>query len=120
MGSPGVGGTSWRWSPRCHCARILRRELAAAGHADRVEVIPGFFDELPLPDGTADLVVTCSAFTPAAEHGGEAGLAEMERVCRPAGLVVIIWPNHLDWLAARGYRHVILPRPDVGAVRRPP
>jgi SAM-dependent methyltransferase len=97
--------------PALPLRRILRRKLAAAGHADRVAVIPGYFDELPLPDGRADLVVTCSAFTPAPEHGGEAGLAEMERVGRPGGLVVIIWPNHLDWLAARGYRYVSFPGP---------
>jgi hypothetical protein len=30
----------------------------------------------------------------------------MERVCRPGGRVAIVWPNNLDWLAARGYRHV--------------
>ena len=97
--------------PALPLRRILRRKLAAADHGDRVRVIPGFFDELPLPDDVADLVVACSAFTPAAEHGGEAGLAEMERVCRPAGLVAIVWPNHLDWLAARGYRYVSFPGP---------
>jgi SAM-dependent methyltransferase len=86
--------------------RILLRKLAAAAHGDRVRVIPGFFDQLPLPDRYADLVVACSAFTPSPGHGGEAGLSEMERVCRPGGLVAIIWPNHLGWLAARGYRHV--------------
>ena len=91
--------------------RILRRKLATAGHGDRVQVIQGFFDRLPLPDDFADLVVACSAFTPAPGHGGEAGLAEMERVCRPGGSVVIIWPNHLDWLAARGYRYVSFPGP---------
>ncbi len=91
--------------------RLLRRKLAAADHGDRVRVVRGFFDELPLPDDFADLVVACSAFTPAPEHGGEPGLAEMERVCRPAGCVAIIWPNHLDWLAARGYRHVSFPGP---------
>jgi SAM-dependent methyltransferase len=91
--------------------RILRRKLTAAGHGDRVRVIHGFFDQLPLPDDFADLVVACSAFTPSPEHGGEAGLAEMERVCRPGGCVTIIWPNHLDWLAARGYRHVTFPGP---------
>jgi SAM-dependent methyltransferase len=91
--------------------RILRRKLAAADHGDRVRVMCGYFDDLPLPDDFADLVVACSAFTPAPEHGGETGLAEMERVCKPAGYVVIIWPNHLDWLAARGYRHVSFPGP---------
>ncbi len=97
--------------PALPLRRLLRRKLAAAGHGDRVQVLPGFFDELPLADDFADLVVTCSAFTPAAEHGGDAGLAELERVCRPAGLVAIIWPNHLDWLAARGYRYVSFPGP---------
>jgi SAM-dependent methyltransferase len=91
--------------------RILRHKLAAADHGSRVRVIPGFFDQLPLPDDLADLVVTCSAFTPSPGHGGEAGLAEMERVCRPGGCVAIIWPNHLNWLAARGYRHVSFPGP---------
>jgi hypothetical protein len=35
----------------------------------------------------------------------------MERVCAPGGCVAIIWPNHVDWLAARGYRHVSFPGP---------
>jgi SAM-dependent methyltransferase len=91
--------------------RILRRKLAAADHGDRVRVIGGFFDELPLPDDFAGLVVACSAFTPAAGHGGEAGLAELERVCAPGGCVALIWPNHVDWLAARGYRYVSFPGP---------
>ena len=90
---------------------ILRRKLAAADHGERARVVHGFFDELPLPDDHADLVVACSAFTPAAGHGGEAGLAEMERVCRPGGCVTVIWPNNLGWLAARGYRHVSFPGP---------
>ena len=97
--------------PALPLRRILRRKLAAAGHGDRVRVASGFFDRLPLPDAFADLVATCSAFTPSPGHGGEAGLAEMERVCRPGGCVVIIWPNHLDWLAARGYRYVSFPGP---------
>lgn len=97
--------------PALPLRRILRRKLAAAGHGDRVRVIRGFFDQLPLPDDFAGLVVACSAFTPSPGHGGEAGLAEMERVCRPGGCVAIIWPNHLDWLAARGYRYVSFPGP---------
>jgi SAM-dependent methyltransferase len=91
--------------------RILAGKLAAAGHGDRVRVVHGFFDQLPLPDDFADLVVACSAFTPSAGHGGDAGLAEMERVCRPGGCVAIIWPNHLSWLAARGFQYVSFPGP---------
>ncbi len=30
----------------------------------------------------------------------------MERVCRPGGCVVIVWPNNIRWLAAHGYRYV--------------
>jgi SAM-dependent methyltransferase len=97
--------------PSMPLRRILRRKLAAADHGDRVRVIRGFFDQMPLPDDWADLVVACSAFTPSAGHGGATGLAEMERVCRPRGCVAIIWPNHLNWLTARGYRHVSFPGP---------
>jgi SAM-dependent methyltransferase len=95
--------------PALPLRRILRRKLAAADHGDRARVTHGFFDQLPLPDDFADMVVACSAFTPATEHGGEGGLAEMERVCRPGGCVAIIWPNHLEWLAARGYQYVSFP-----------
>jgi SAM-dependent methyltransferase len=97
--------------PALPLRRILQRKIAAANHGDRVRVIRGFFDQLPLPDDFADLVVACSAFTPSPGHGGEVGLAEMERVCRPGGCVAIIWPNHLKWLAARGYRYVSFPGP---------
>jgi ubiquinone/menaquinone biosynthesis C-methylase UbiE len=85
---------------------ILQHKLDVAGCGNRARVIHGFFDELPLPDDVADLVVACSAFTPDPAHGGNAGLAEMERVCVPGGLVAIIWPNNIDWLAARGYQYV--------------
>ena len=95
--------------PALPLRRILRRKLAAAEGGERVRVVSGFFDQLPLADCSADLVVACSAFTPAPGHGGETGLAEMERVCGPGGCVAIVWPNHLDWLAARGYRYVSFP-----------
>jgi SAM-dependent methyltransferase len=97
--------------PAAPLRRILTRKLAAAEHGARAQVRHGFFDQLPVPDDHADLVVACSAFTPATEHGGEAGLAEMERACRPGGCVVIIWPNHIDWLVARGYQYVCFPGP---------
>ena len=92
--------------PAAALREILARKLLRAERGDRARVVEGFFDDLPLSDECADLVVACSAFTPAAGHGGDAGLAEMERACRTGGCVAIVWPNNLDWLAARGYRHV--------------
>jgi SAM-dependent methyltransferase len=92
--------------PAVPLREILERRLAQATDADLARVSDGFFDELPVSDDCADVVVACSALTPAPGHGGEAGLAEMERACRPGGHVVIVWPNNLRWLAAHGYRHV--------------
>jgi SAM-dependent methyltransferase len=91
--------------------QILRRKLAEAGQAGRAQVVPGFLDDLPVARGFADLVVACSVLTPAARHGGDAGLAEMERACRPGGCVAVIWPNNLGWLAAHGYQYVSFPGP---------
>jgi SAM-dependent methyltransferase len=85
--------------------QILERKIAASGQPGRARVVPGFLDDLPVASGWADLVVACSVLTPAARHGGEAGLAEMERVCRPGGCVAVVWPNNIDWLAARGYQY---------------
>jgi SAM-dependent methyltransferase len=85
---------------------ILNQKLSRADHGHRARVADGFFDDLPVADDSANLVIACSALTPAPGHGGEAGLAEMERVCRPGGCVVIVWPNNLPWLAAHGYQHV--------------
>jgi SAM-dependent methyltransferase len=91
--------------PAAPLREILTRKLSRADLGHHVNLTQGFFDDLPVADDWADLVVTCSALTPAPGHGGDSGLAEMERVCRPGGSVVIVWPNHLDWLASRGYQY---------------
>jgi SAM-dependent methyltransferase len=92
--------------PAVPLREILTKKLARAEHGYRAQVAHGFFDELPVTDDLADLVVACSALTPAPGHGGDAGLAEMERACRPGGCVAIVWPNEVGWLAAHGYRYV--------------
>ena len=85
--------------------QLLDRKLSRVDPQHRVRVTHGFFDDVPVADDFADLVVACSALTPAGAHGGDPGLAEMERVCRPGGRVAIVWPNHVDWLAAHGYEY---------------
>ena len=91
--------------PAAPLRRLLDRKLSRVDRRHRVRVTPGFFDDVPVTDDFADLVVACSALTPARGHGGDPGLAEMERICRPGGRVIIVWPNHVDWLAAHGYRY---------------
>jgi SAM-dependent methyltransferase len=95
--------------PAAPMREILARKLAQADTAGRVRVRHGFFDELPVGDGSADLVVACSAFTAQAAHGGDPGIAEMERVCRPGGTVAIVWPNNPGWLVEHGYEYVSFP-----------
>jgi SAM-dependent methyltransferase len=95
--------------PAAPLRQLLDRKLSRVDRGHRVRVTPGFFDDLPVTDDFADLVVACSALTPAGAHGGESGLAEMERICRPGGHVVIVWPNNVDWLAAHGYRYASFP-----------
>jgi SAM-dependent methyltransferase len=91
-------------------ARKLERHVAvgaANGHQPaKLRVIGGFLDALPVADRSAELIVACSVLTPEASHGGDRGLAEMERVCARQGMVVVIWPNHADWLSAHGYRYL--------------
>ena len=96
-------------------ARPMRERLSAALFPDAapmVHIVDGFFDALPVDDDSADLVVTCSALDRDPAHGGDAGLAEMERVCAPGGVVVVVWPpNHLDWLSAHGFTYLSFPGP---------
>jgi SAM-dependent methyltransferase len=99
--------------PSAPLREILTRKLervatgATDGHQPaRVRVIPGFLDALPVPDRSAEVVVACSVLTPEPAHGGDRGLAEMERACATPGMVVIVWPNHPEWLEARGYRYL--------------
>lgn len=58
-----------------------------------------------------DLALSCSAFTADPEQGGEPGLAEMLRVTKSGGKIVLIWPRPEDraWLQAHGFAYVALP-----------
>ena len=82
--------------------------------ARRVTPVRGRFDTLPLPDDSVDVALSCSAFTADPEQGGEAGLAELKRVTRRGGRIVVIWPRPEDygWLAGHGFSYVALPVPE--------
>lgn len=99
--------------------RILLRKVGGSPLARRITPVRGRFDALPLADDTVDVALSCSAFTAAPEQGGEAGLAELKRVTRPGGKIVIIWPRPEDygWLAAQGFTYVALPVPQTMRVR---
>jgi SAM-dependent methyltransferase len=114
----GTGRLTMHLTERCahvvavEPARPMRERLRAtlSAHAlDEVDIVDGFFDSVPVPDASADMVVTCSARERDTSHGGDAGLAEMERVCAPGGLIAVVWPNHLDWLSANGFTHLSFP-----------
>lgn len=90
---------------------ILRTKLANNVDAQRVVLLHGSFDKLPLEKESVDTALSCSAFIAEPAEGGEAGLAEMRRVTKPGGKVVVIWPRveDYDWLARHGFQHVTLP-----------
>jgi ubiquinone/menaquinone biosynthesis C-methylase UbiE len=91
--------------------RILERKLQQQPLAGHLELRAGRFAALPLPDNSVDIALACSAFTAAAEQGGEAGLIEMRRVVRPGGKIVLIWPRIEDrsWLEQHGFHYISLP-----------
>jgi len=115
----GTGRLTVQLAPRClrlvavepaePMRALLGRRLRERGLDGRVEVVDGFFERLPIPDGEADLVIACSAFTTRRGHGAEAGLAELLRASAPGGLVVVVWPDDPAWLVARGFVHVVFP-----------
>ncbi|HLX59399.1 MAG TPA: class I SAM-dependent methyltransferase [Ktedonobacteraceae bacterium] len=88
--------------------RILQKKLSPAD--DRIVPCRGRFDALPLPDKSVDLAISCSAFTAEPNQGGEPGLAELKRVTRIGGKIVIIWPRtqDYDWLAQHEFNYVEL------------
>jgi len=77
----------------------------------RIVIRRGSFEEVPLMDDSVDITLSCSAFSAAPGQGGERGLAELRRVTKRGGKIVLIWPRQedYDWLMAHGFQHVTLP-----------
>ncbi|HXA29076.1 MAG TPA: methyltransferase domain-containing protein [Candidatus Angelobacter sp.] len=74
-----------------------------------VETRRGSFTHLPLDDDSVDVAVACSSLTSHAPWGGDCALQEVERVVRPGGDAVVIWPDDPEWFCARGFRYMALP-----------
>lgn len=113
----GAGTGRWTLPLASKCERLIAvepsgplRKLLSSNLAEKqvnhVEAIHGFFDDLPLGTASAELVTSCSAFTPHDSHGGEVGLKEMERVCSSGGMIVLVSPTEKAWFIERGFRHV--------------
>jgi SAM-dependent methyltransferase len=65
---------------------LARRNVAAAG-VDNVELIEGYLEEIPLPDGSVDVVISNCVINLAADK--HAVLREAARVLRPGGRVAV-------------------------------
>jgi SAM-dependent methyltransferase len=80
-----------------------------------VAVVAGVGHRLPIRDGWADLVVSCSTFGPDPPLGGEPVRAELERCAAPGGAVALVSPEAPSWWEARGYELRTYPAPAPGS-----
>ncbi|HZS13154.1 MAG TPA: class I SAM-dependent methyltransferase [Candidatus Dormibacteraeota bacterium] len=76
---------------------------------DNVETRRGSFTALPLDDGSVDVAVACSSLTSTPPWGGDSAVAEAERVVKPGGDLVVIWPDRPEWFCERGFTYMALP-----------
>jgi SAM-dependent methyltransferase len=72
--------------------------------ADMVAVVPGSFDRLPLAENRSDVV--CAFFHAMPGEGLAMLAAEIDRVLRPGGKVVIALPAHYD---SERYQNMLMP-----------
>ena len=69
----------------------FRREIAIRGWQDRCDVLVTEGGPIPLPDGSADVVTSFTVLEHVPDE--QAALAEMRRILRPGGKLIITVPN---------------------------
>jgi ubiquinone/menaquinone biosynthesis C-methylase UbiE len=69
----------------------FRREIAARGLQDRIDAVATGGGAIPLPRGSADVVTSFTVLEHVPDQG--AALAEMRRILRPGGKLIITVPN---------------------------
>jgi SAM-dependent methyltransferase len=72
---------------------ILEERLPA------IAVLDARADDIPVPNGWADLTVSCAALGPE-----DAPFTELERCTRAGGTLALISPREPEWFSARGWR----------------
>ena len=78
---------------------IARQRLAGLGLGERVRLVQGDALQLPFPDGCFDVVTMGFALRNVADL--DRALAEMARVTRPGGRVLVLELSHSPWPLVR-------------------
>ena len=76
----------------------LMQNARIAGVADRVTPLPGDMREIPAPDEEFDAVVTAYAIDHLGREGVDASLAEIHRVLKPGGELLLEVLNRDNWI----------------------
>lgn len=76
----------------------LRANVAALGAADRLEVHTADIRTMPFPDATFDGAVSVAVIDHLSREGVKAALAEVQRVLKPGGELLLVVINPDGWI----------------------
>lgn len=98
---------------------LLTQKIAAAQISTPFTLLSGSFNHLPLADQSVDVALSCAAFTVDDLLTAQRHLAELQRITRPGGKIIMIWPRPQDlpWLKQQGFQHIVLSHAETMTVR---